>query len=216
MRNAKVREEKKRMSQIERSSAAPSKGSVLSRALLDRKNAISRRDTSFLLLDYSSSMDESLESGSSPSNEPKRRRIDALRNVVRDLRSRNDVRFRTIVFGADVREGEEIPEPCGGTPLARAIEFARQLGATHIAVVSDGQPDNPQDALVEARRSLAKIDVFFVGPEDLPGRHFLAELAKAAGGSFGTSDLGKQANELTEGLARSLKELPPMRESIAL
>lgn len=204
------------MNQIERTGPAPSKGSSLARALNERKAAVSRRDRSFLLLDYSGSMEERTDGRHLDSPQP--RKIDALREVVHDLRSRNDVRFRTIIFGADVRECDaEIPEPAGGTPLAEAIEMATALGATHIAVASDGIPDSPESAMNAAKRNPGlKIDVFYVGPENSHGKLFLAELAKASGGAFGVSDLGKQAGELTEGLARSLKELPPARTAVAL
>lgn len=194
---------------LERIGSAPSEGSSLARALEERRAAVSRRDRSFLLLDSSGSMDERVSI--------EHRKIDALRNIVQDLRSRNDVRFRTIMFGSDVRESEEIPEPQGGTPLAEAIEMAVMLGATHVAVVSDGMPNSTKSAMNAVKRNpQLKVDVFYVGPENSLGKLFLSELAKAAGGTFGTSDLGKQVGELTEGLARSLKELPPARESIAL
>jgi len=70
-------------------------------------------------------------------------------------------------------------------------------------VISDGQPDNEERALVVARRFASTIDVVYVGPEDdlAGGRRFLEKLAAVSGGQFTTSD---RAHELAAKVERLL------------
>jgi Mg-chelatase subunit ChlD len=78
------------------------------------------------------------------------------------------------------------PPPAGTTDLAHALEFI------HIAddcdmrfiLISDGEPDDAQDALRVARQFHNRIDTVFVGPEGGEGQSFLHRLASLHGGEF--------------------------------
>lgn len=72
----------------------------------------------------------------------------------------------------------------GGTNLAGALRFARlaDVEGVEFYVISDGQPDNQDEALLVARTIKAPIHTIYVGPEGGGGLEFLARLAAANGG----------------------------------
>jgi len=77
------------------------------------------------------------------------------------------------------------------TNLADALTFAKvaDLPGMRMIVISDGEPDQPEKCFAVAKTYKAKIDVIFVGPENLPaGRNFLAKLASISGGQVVTAD----------------------------
>lgn len=77
------------------------------------------------------------------------------------------------------------------TDLAGALRFARvaDTGNVRFVIISDGEPDQADAALSEARRYRGRIDVIYVGPEARPaGREFLQRLAQARGGALLTAD----------------------------
>jgi Mg-chelatase subunit ChlD len=119
-----------------------------------------------------------------------RRRIDELRTVVNDLRSTGDVPVAAFgtYEGVEVVEGE-IPEPCGSTPLADAIDFGTDNGATHMVVVTDGVPDSQEDAFGAAARFGNPIDVFFIGDANDIGAKFCKRLAEMTGGKCSLTTL---------------------------
>jgi Mg-chelatase subunit ChlD len=91
----------------------------------------------------------------------------------------------------------------GSTDLAGALKYAKiadQPGAMQFIIISDGQPDSPEDALRVAANYHNKIDTIFVGPENGHGRDFLKRLAAASGGSHVTAAQVK-------GLAASVTKL---------
>lgn len=71
------------------------------------------------------------------------------------------------------------------TRLDRALAFARvaDVADMKFIVISDGQPDDEQGALNEARKYKNKIDTIFIGKEGDEGQRFLAKLAQASGGT---------------------------------
>lgn len=90
------------------------------------------------------------------------------------------------------------------TNLAGALKFAKvaDVKGMRFIVISDGEPDDEQNALAEAREYKNRIDVIYVGPECSPhGRDFLTRLAQASGGTAVTAD---RANELAPTIARLL------------
>ena len=142
-----------------------------------------------LLVDVSGSMAAEIEPVKQYPGEPHRqgkRCIDALREVVNDLKSQSNEPIPMIAFGlsdmSSVNFVHDIPEPGGGTPLAAALDLAREYGANRVVVISDGIPDDQNAAMEAARRFAGRIDVVFVG---VPGDHgsiFLDELARKSGG----------------------------------
>lgn len=79
----------------------------------------------------------------------------------------------------------------GSTDLAKALRFAKMadVAGCRFILISDGEPDNPEDAMSVAKTYTARIDVVYVGPEKNPvGRFFLEKLANVSGGKAVTSD----------------------------
>lgn len=140
----------------------------------------------FLLLDCSSSMNG--------------RPIERLRSIARDLRSTLP-NLRQIVFPriGSTQGAEEIDcdiqDAHGMTPLDHAITLATELGAAHLIIVSDGEPDRPQAVLSAAKLARARIDVFYVGNPGGGGEAFLRGLATAYGGKADTISLQTQQLE---------------------
>jgi hypothetical protein len=84
----------------------------------------------------------------------------------------------------------EIPDALGpSTPLAEAIDMARENGYAKAVVISDGIPDDRFAAMEAARRFGGRIDVIFVGNPGEAGSMFLDELATATGGRRFEGDL---------------------------
>jgi len=91
-----------------------------------------------------------------------------------------------------------------GTKLAHALAFVKvaDVPGMRFILVSDGRPDNEQEALNMARTFKNKIDVIYVGPEgDTHGAQFLAQLSAATGGTQITID---RARELKSGFEKLL------------
>lgn len=118
-----------------------------------------------LLLDCSGSMAEDAGDG--------RTKIEALREVARDIACPNMVAFSDSPFVvADPRN----LFAGGNTMLGLALETVRQAGASHVALITDGLPTDPDRALRAAKG--LRLDIFYVGPQPAPP--FLAQLARAA------------------------------------
>ena len=84
------------------------------------------------------------------------------------------------------------PAPGGTTDLGRALLFTQVADAVpgmRFVVISDGEPDNANEALNIARRYQNRIDVIFVGDEtDRDAIQFMNQLATASGGKQITAD----------------------------
>lgn len=148
--------------------------SLQTKSLSDLVQERSYQAGTILVLDCSGSMDSAVEWGS------RTRRIAALREVVGALGSD---RPRMVAFPPP-RFVEYPPEPDGQTPLDEAITFCATSRATHLIVVSDGQPDNRQRALAAALAFGGPIDVVYVGPEGESGADFLRQLAASTRGQY--------------------------------
>ncbi len=97
------------------------------------------------------------------------------------------------------------PFLAGSTDLAKALLFAKVAdvasGDMRFFVISDGEPDDRQEALAVAQTYRNRIDTVFVGPERNPqGRDFLAQLAAASGGRNVTADRVKNLAATTQQL----------------
>jgi Mg-chelatase subunit ChlD len=148
------------------------------------RDFVKSRRRSLLLVDCSGSMADRIQTGE--------RKIDALRTVVTNLRTTHPV--PVAAFGS--RSGavvivETVPEPHGNTPLDKAIDFGAQAGATHLCVVTDGQPNSEALAFDAADRFGKPVDVFYIGNGHDYGLKFAQELARRTGGTCHLSDLGK-------------------------
>jgi hypothetical protein len=70
------------------------------------------------------------------------------------------------------------------TGLAEALAFARVADGCDMTftVISDGEPDDEEAALAEAKRFTSHISTIFIGPQFGNGEAFLKRLAAASGG----------------------------------
>lgn len=120
--------------------------------------SLSRGD--FILLDVSLSMSDMANY--------RKRRIDVLSDVFADIRPEFP-RCRVVTFGAALRELEphaRLPEPAGGTPLQLALSYVAAHHPARIAVLCDGEPDDPPAALEIAKSLNCFIATYYCGPED--------------------------------------------------
>lgn len=79
----------------------------------------------------------------------------------------------------------------GYTDLAGALKFAHvaDVPGMRFVIISDGEPDDANAAMAEARKFKARIDVVYVGSEMSPqGRDFLSKLARMSGGQTVTAN----------------------------
>lgn len=141
-------------------------------------------ETAFLLIDVSGSMKETMRNG--------KERITALREVVADIQKNSPTKM--IAFGG--HDGgaymtATVPNAGGGTPLAEAIRLAKTQNIGRAVVISDGMPNNAQDAMTAAKEFGGRIDVVFVGDPGEPGEAFLKELAEMTGGTEFHGDLSQ-------------------------
>lgn len=156
-----------------------------------------RTQRSLLLVDVSGSMSDTFRDG-----EGIVRKIDKLRTIVETLQTTHPVPVAAFgINGYGVELVERIPEPSGMTPLHKAIDFGRIQEATHLVVVTDGQPDDAEAALNAAKFFGGKIDVFYIGSPGTAGAAFCEKLAKLAGGSCGVTDLTGEPKKLAAGIA---------------
>jgi len=88
------------------------------------------------------------------------------------------------------------------TKLAGALRFAKMADVPEMKffIISDGMPDNEQDALAVAGTIKAPIYCIYVGPEGGSGQKFLEKLAKANSGKFATADRAMELASVTERL----------------
>ena len=83
----------------------------------------------------------------------------------------------------------------GMTDLARALKFAKMgdlSSGMRFIVISDGEPNDEDEALRIAKTYKNRIDTIFVGPEGSSGEDFLKKLARASGGQTVTADRVKE------------------------
>jgi hypothetical protein len=165
-----------------------------------------------LLLDCSGSMDQL---------EGIRTRMelltDALRRVLPATLGARVVAFASFpqeLRGLEPGPALRLPEPAGGTDVAAALDFVgtMQPRPTRVLLITDGQPDNAQQALDAAKRLRPMtIDSIYCGPDGAIGAlGFLKALALAAGDVRATA-IGQSAREPAKLAAAMLRLAGPGR-----
>jgi len=120
------------------------------------------------------------------------RACESLRNLQNSLEGK----IAVVRFSHDVAfEPAGVPAfTGGGTDLKKGLQFikAADVPGIRFIVISDGTPDNPQQALSMAKTFQNKIDVIFVGNElDSGAIAFMNDLARVSGGKQVTADCAK-------------------------
>lgn len=150
-----------------------------------------KKSQATLLLDVSGSMAEEIE--------PSRTKIDALRDVVRQLKGDPKiVAFESRVH--NVPDKNSVPSPMGGTNLYGALIHLRAQGVKNVILLTDGEAEAQDDCLAIAKEF--KIKVMYIGLGNRPD--FLDKLALASDGYATTEDL-LNPKELTEKLTLLLE-----------
>lgn len=131
-----------------------------------------RGDVRLVLADVSLSMAENATGLS---------KIHVLRDALKDMPATIPI----IAFSDYARQvtAATIPTPNGGTALHSALQLATEHQPTHVLVISDGHPDDPQAALRAADQlGEVQIDVIYCGPDnDSMGIAFMKRLARGGG-----------------------------------
>lgn len=143
-----------------------------------------------IIVDTSSSM-ESHDSRGGKS------RYDIACEELRSLQTHLPGKIAVISFSSEVMFCPSgIPHNyCGGTNMAKALQFARiaDLPGMKFFMISDGEPNDPDQTLAIAKSYKNHISCIFVGPEEQPiGRLFLEKLAALTGGVTTTADRAKE------------------------
>lgn len=121
-----------------------------------------------------------------PKSELKCSRYDEAVNQLRKLQMQLPGKIAVISFSS-------VPVYCpdgnakflqGSTNLAAALRLVQAADncGLRFVVISDGEPDNEQDALDVARGLKTRIDTIYIGPPDGRGIEFLKKLASIHGG----------------------------------
>lgn len=134
------------------------------------------------IVDCSGSMD-------APDSRGGRRRHDVATEELAKLQAEHPGKVGIIAFSdaAHFVPGGAPPFLGGGTDLAGALRFAKTADGTgaKFCVISDGQPNDPDEALQVARGYTSMVCTIFVGPEsDVGAQDFLRRLAEATKGAF--------------------------------
>ena len=111
------------------------------------------------------------------------------------LQGKHQGKIALICFADDVQysPGGIVLSVGSGTDLAKSLRFAHERDFDDIGVktvvISDGEPNNEDEAIHAAMAYRSRIDVIYCGGESSPrGREFLERLANVSGGRFFTSD----------------------------
>lgn len=138
-----------------------------------------------------------------------KRKIEILRTTLDALQWPGPV----LAFASDVqRSSGTLPEPSGSTRLDLALRAAAELNPAATLVISDGQPDDEEAALLAAAALPGIIDVLYVGPDsDRAAMDFMRKLAKAGCGRFEARDMRRISPEQLTETARLMLPNPEGR-----
>jgi Mg-chelatase subunit ChlD len=121
------------------------------------------------------------------------RRVDVAKMELAKLQKKLQGQIAVVEFNYDARWRRDgsLGEPTGGTNLAGALDYVRELVGpglprVQVVVVSDGSPDLEETALNSAKALAgagAKVSAVYVGPDNHDaGKLFLKRLAGIGGG----------------------------------
>lgn len=121
-----------------------------------------------------------------------RQKIDVLREAITYVRENTPSIL--ITFSSTVQENVyEIPQPGGNTALHLALESALKYSPKTTLVISDGQPDDPSEALRQTHYLTGVINTLYVGPDtDQTAIRFMNDLARSGCGVYQKADLTNQ------------------------
>jgi hypothetical protein len=106
-----------------------------------------------------------------------------LKIALADIR-RSYSKVRVIIFNSACEEWNrtDLPMPNGCTDLGGALKFASRFKPRKTIIISDGLPDNEQEAQDAADKITGEVDTIYCGPDGHPAIQFLRSLAHSTGG----------------------------------
>lgn len=150
---------------------------------------VNSSNLSIILLDTSGSMAETIESGG--------RKIDVLRQALNRPLFQNEVALAFHSISHQLKSLQDIPEPAGGTALHFALSQASSYNPKATLVISDGQPDDPEQALAEAGKLSGIINTLYIGSDrDKQAIAFMRQLARIGCGRAANCDISNPQNQL--------------------
>ena len=125
-----------------------------------------------MLIDTSGSMDEICQGTG------RKRRIDVLKEAISCIGWQD---YQLVCFNfkvVPIQAVRDICEPCGGTALHRAIDYAVSLYPSQTLVISDGEPDDEYEAIRSAKKLSGTISTLYVGDDS--NKEAIAFMSKLA------------------------------------
>lgn len=114
---------------------------------------------------------------------------------LRAIQARYPGRVALIAFNtsAQLEASGMLPPPYGGTSLAPALRLARQVHAPgmRVLVITDGEVQDLDGAIAEARRLPVALEGLYVGPEGGRGAAMLRRICEASNGRAETGRLDR-------------------------
>lgn len=135
-------------------------------------------------------------------------RYEVAREELHRLQQNHPGQIALFVFSEECQPvpGGDPPFLMGSTDLAGALRMAKltDINGMQVIVISDGEPDDEEEALEVARTYNARIHTIFAGPEsDTRGRQFLERLTAASGGR---SEVAHRAVDLLDSIEALMLE----------
>lgn len=153
-----------------------------------------------LLLDTSGSMSMECKG--------KDRRIDVLRKAVEALHWQSYCLFTFDSFCVEIPNPSVLWATGGGTALDLGLREIAKLNPSQTVIISDGEPNNEQDALIAAESLTGTISTIHIGDDqDKAAIAFMRKLANLGCGTTYIQDLGRGHVELGAAINRLM--LPP-------
>jgi hypothetical protein len=153
-----------------------------------------------LLLDTSGSMSMECKG--------KDRRIDVLRKAVEALDWQSYRLFTFDSFCVEIPNPSALWATGGGTALDLGLREIAKLNPNQTVIISDGEPNNEQDALIAAESLTGTISTIHIGDDrDKAAIAFMRKLANLGCGTTYIQDLGRGHVELGAAINRLM--LPP-------
>jgi len=163
-----------------------------------------------VLMDCSASMetDDSLTTDYGQGGLARSTRYKKACNQLAKLQSENPGKVCLISFSS----GQEFSPsgiarwPNGTTDIAGALKFIKPVDGLDckLVLISDGEPDNDQATMDQARTFKSKLHTIYIGPENGSGADFLKRLSAVTGGQFsnnGVAGIGNLSNTVAGYLA---------------
>ncbi len=155
-----------------------------------------------MLIDTSGSMGETCQGTG------RKRRIDILKEAIASIGWQD---YQLVCFNfkvVPIQEVRDICEPCGGTALHRAFDYAASLYPSQTLVISDGEPEDEWEAIKAAEKLPGTISTLYVGDDsNKEAIAFMAKLARLGCGKPYVQSLNEGFKAIGDTISQAL--LPP-------